>query len=253
MANIRFCEKHKKEYLISSYECDRFGLLRIRSLFNIFQDLADIHANMMGIGYDFCSKKNMGWIGGYYHLKIERLPSWGERVILSTWPSRFSGVSGIREFELKSEDGERLACATSQWILIDVLKNRPVSIQKNIGEFELLEERSIESDFPKIEGLGHIDMEQREIIREDDIDINSHVNNAVYPALILDAISEEYLSKHKPTEMQIQFKHSAKRGYGVTIKTEMDTLQTLHSIVNPDSDIEYARVRAIWSERDAKE
>ena len=44
-------DKYEKQYIIKSYECDVQLKLRIRSLFNLFQDMADEHADKMGLGY----------------------------------------------------------------------------------------------------------------------------------------------------------------------------------------------------------
>ena len=59
-------EKFIREYPVRSYECDRDGQLRLITLLNIFQDVADSHANQMGLGYDFCRTKGLAWVGSNY-------------------------------------------------------------------------------------------------------------------------------------------------------------------------------------------
>ena len=46
-------KKYTKEYTIRSYECDRNNNLRIVTLMNIFQDMADINAAQLGLGLDY--------------------------------------------------------------------------------------------------------------------------------------------------------------------------------------------------------
>lgn len=242
-------EKYQKEYEISSYECNRFGQLRLRSLFNLFQDVADIHADIMGVGFHFCEPRQIGWIGGYYHLRIYKLPSWTQKVILSTWPSKSTGVTGIREFKLTDEKGEILIGATSQWVLVDTLKHRPISVQKNIGNYDLIEERCIESSFEKILNLTDVSMSCSQIIREDDIDINQHVNNAVYPCWVLDSVPYELLKTYDIKELQIQFKQSAQKGDVIVVKTSINQNESVHCIENPNTSVEFARVKIIWQKK----
>lgn len=242
-------EKYKKEYEISSYECDALGELRLRSLFNLFQDLADKHADIMGVGYHFCIQRQIGWMGGYYHIQIEKMPVWTQKVILWTWPSKSTGVTGIREFELTDENENILVRATSQWVLVDTIKKRPVSVEKNIGSYELIEKRSIDSKFEKISPLEEEIMETFEIVREDDIDINNHVNNAVYPCWVLDALPTGYLENHSLKELRIQFRQSAQKGDSICVKTAMKSYETCHSIQKQNSDIEFARVQIQWQKR----
>lgn len=242
-------EKYKKEYEIRSYECDEYGVLRLRSLFNLFQDLADTHADKMGVGYHFCIQHKIGWVGGYYHVQIKKMPVWTQKIILLTWPSKSTGVTGIREFEVFDEEGNLLVRASSQWILVDVDKQRPVSVQKYIGSYDLLEERSVTSSFEKIQPLEKNDFEVVEVIRKDDIDINKHVNNAVYPSWVLDALPKKYQEEYNLSELRIQFKQSAKIGDIICVKTSLMGDKTSHSIQHRLSNIEFARVQVSWQKR----
>ena len=56
-------KKYTKEYTIRSYECDRNNNLRIVTLMNIFQDMADINAAQLGLGLDYVLSKGVAWVG----------------------------------------------------------------------------------------------------------------------------------------------------------------------------------------------
>ena len=71
--------KIEKEYLIRTYECDRNENLRLLTLMNIFQDVADSHASAMGLGLEYCLSKGFAWVGSNYHLQIARLPKMHEK------------------------------------------------------------------------------------------------------------------------------------------------------------------------------
>lgn len=66
-------------HTVKIYECDRKKQLRLHCLFNLFQDAADMHADALGVGYEYCLSRGIGWVGANYHLKINRLPLWQEK------------------------------------------------------------------------------------------------------------------------------------------------------------------------------
>ena len=239
-------EKYVKNYEIRSADCDQNGLLRLRTLFNLFQDLADDHANIMGVGYHFCKEHGIGWIGGAYHIRINQMPKWEDKVRLLTWPSASTAVTGIREFQMCSEKGDILIDASSQWVLVDTQKFRPISVAKYIGSYELIPERSVDTSFEKLPTLERIDYETDEIVRYDDIDLNNHVNNAVYPAWILDALPVEFLKQHVLKELKIQFKKSALLSDFIHIQTQIEGEHTFHVITNKDGSSEFARLEMKW-------
>ena len=239
-------EKYVKNYEIRSADCDQTGFLRLRTLFNLFQDLADDHANVMGVGYHFCKEHGIGWIGGAYHVRIHQMPKWEDRVRALTWPSGSTAVTGIREFQMCSEKGDVLIDASSQWVLIDTQKFRPVSVAKYIGSYEVIPERGVEVGFEKLPILERIDYETDEIVRYDDIDINGHVNNAVYPAWTLDAVPVEFLKENALQELKIQFKKPALLSDFIHIQTQIKPGHTFHVITNRDGSVEFARVEMKW-------
>lgn len=173
--------KYEKEYLISSYECDRNENLRLLTLMNILQDAADGHATSLGLGLDYCLSKGLAWVGSNYHLQILRLPKMHEKVKLLTWPAVEKKLGAIREFLLLDDKGKPIIKASSQWILIDASRRKPVALRENLPMYQVIGERVIETDFAKIPEPQRIDETAEFFIRFDDIDLNNHVNNAVYP------------------------------------------------------------------------
>ncbi len=240
-------KKLKQPYRLRSAECDQNNQMRLRSLFNLFQDGADLHAEKFGFGYSFCMEREMTWVGTGYHLKINRLPRRDENFVLQTWHAGSSAMTARRDFCLQTPEKEPLVLAYSNWALIDLKKKRPVLIQKYLGDETRLNKRAILADFKKI---TLPDMPQEGVllqVRQDDIDINQHVNNAVYASWLLEAFDTEFLNTHTLKELMIQFKSSALRENKVAIFTKIEDNQTLHLIATPDKSVEFARISAVWT------
>lgn len=240
-------EKFNRTYEIKGAECDSEGKLRLRSLFNLFQDIADFHADAMGLGYHFCTPRGIGWVGGAYHVQINRLPKWEDKVNLFTWPSDTTAVTGIRDFQMTDAVGNILVNASSQWVLVDTQKMRPVAITKHVGTYELVNERAVNAVFNGLPELERVDKTVAVSVRRDDIDVNNHVNNAVYPSIVADSIPDDFLNEHVLVGLEIAFKRPAKWGDTFVIQTQIDELTTVHQILNEDGNAEFARVRLEWN------
>ncbi len=239
-------EKYAKVYHIKSYECDSNGVLRLRTLFNYFQDMADEHADKMGLGYHYCIERNIGWIGGAYHVQINQLPKWEDKVMLYTWPSDATPVTGIRDFQMVDKNGAILVNATSQWVLVDLGRMRPLAITKHVGEYELIKERALHSSFPAITPAQIYSNEIIVPVRTDDIDINNHVNNAVYPTLCLDGVSEEVKKQKSISEIQVNFKKPAVLSDKILIKSALEAHTSTHQLFDETGSTEFARVALKW-------
>lgn len=240
-------EKYKKSYEIASFECDEYGTLRLRCLFNLFQDLADTHANILGVGYNYCKQNHIGWVGGAYSVQINKMPIWRDKIILKTWPSKATAATAIREFEMINEQtGSVLVQASSQWVLVDDVKHRPVCVLPHLQHCEPITERCIDTPFTKLPTLERTDIMIEQTVRFDDIDLNHHVNNSVYPSWVLDALPPDFTMRRKLFRLQIQYKYPAQKGDRICVKSQMDENIGLHVITNGSSTLEFARVRTVW-------
>lgn len=239
--------KIEKNYLIRTYECDKNENLRILTLMNIFQDVADSHATEMGLGLEYCLNKGFAWVGSNYHLQILRLPKMHEKIKVLSWPAVEKKLGAIREFLVLNEQGETLIKASSQWILIDTIRRRPIGLRDNLPMYQIIEERVIETEFPKIADLERIDETTMFNIRFDDIDINNHVNNAVYPLWATESVDKDFRITHNPTEIEIIFKKEGHLKEKVRVETQFDGEMTIHSIKSTTDERELARLRIKWS------
>ena len=242
-------EKYILEHMVHSYECDMEGKLRLLTLFNLLQHIADLHAEKLNLGYKFFIEKQMGWVGANYVLHINKRPKWGDEISFQTWPSGVTPVSAIRDFDIKGKDGNSLFTATSQWVLIDMNTGRPQPIKRNIEHLDSLNERALESNFPAIQVPDCIDFEKHFYVRYDDIDINKHVNNAIYPVWASEAVPNEFREKHEIKDMSISFKRPAFFGDEILVLTQIDKNKTSHQIVSLDKTREFARVQIAWEEK----
>ena len=241
-------EKLTLEHFIHSYECGPDGKLRLLALFNILQNIADLHADNLGLGYQNFIGKNLAWVGASYAVHIDKRPSWSDKVDLTTWPSDKTSVCAIRDFILKDKEGKTLMTATSQWALIDITTGRPQPLKRQIENLKAVPERALNSDFPTLSVPQKIDFEKRFYVRYDDIDINKHVNNAIYPVWASEAVPNDFRQSHEPEDINISFRHPAFFGDEIMVETQIDGNETLHHIMSLDKTKEFSKVKIKWKQ-----
>lgn len=234
------------EYHIKSYECDRNGTLRLLTLMNIFQDAADSHASALGVGIEHCKAHGLAWVGSNYQIKIERMPAWHEKITVESWPAVEKKLGAVRDFIIRDESGTPIIRASSQWVLIDFAKKRPVCLRDNLPEYQVIAERGLETDFTRLPEPAREDCKETFKVRYDDIDVNHHVNNAVYPLWATEAVPQEFRLNHTPEELEIAFKKEGLFGENAVIRTEIDGLTTLHAIYADNDNRELAKIRIRW-------
>lgn len=242
-------EKFEKEFQIRSYECDKNGCLRLVTLMNILQDAADLSATSLGFGFDFCLQSNLAWVGTNYHLKIKRLPTVHEKIKVQTWPSGENKFMALRDFVATDEKGIELIQATSQWVLVDINKKRPVSLNQYLPQYMYIDERVLGTEFAKIADIENTSFSKTFIARFDDIDLNRHVNNAIYPLWAAETLPADFLEKHAPAEIEITYKKECLCGQTVEAKAELKDQASTHIISCLDEPKECARLHICWQEK----
>lgn len=239
-------KKYAKEYLIRSYECDRHNSLRLVTLMNIFQDMADTNAAQLGLGLEFCLARGLAWVGSNYEIVIDRLPQLHETIKVVTWPAEEKKLGAVRDFEIFDTTGKSIIRASSQWILINFEKKRPVALRENLPEYTVISERSLETDFPKIKDVAMPQVKADFKVRFDDIDINEHVNNAVYPLWASEAVGDNYRNSHRPRKIAIAFKKECHMGERIEVESECANDVSTHSIKSLTDGRELAKVEIEW-------
>ena len=241
-------KKYEKIYQIKTYEADKNGVLRIPTLLNIFQDDADGSACELGLGMEYCLERGLAWVGSNYHIKINRLPKIHENIKIETWPSAEKMLGAIRDFVVYDASNNIIMIASSQWILIDFVKKRPLSLRNNLPQYQVISERALDTDFAKIAEPENITCRKEIDIRFDDIDINNHVNNSVYPLWASEAVDMDFRINHEPEEIEIAFKKECRYGERVEVLTEQNEKYSTSIIKSMTDGRELARVKIAWKQ-----
>ncbi|MCL1812777.1 MAG: thioesterase [Treponema sp.] len=216
-------------------DIDQSDSLTIASTFDLFQEAAINHAEILGVGREEMKQSGNVWILSRLSVFMACRPLFKEKIITRTWPRSTNKLFAIRDYDIHysadisgRENGpcsdNVLVRGRSAWLVVDIEKRRPLRPQMaaeklppNEGINALPGENLQGNDPPP--SLVTRDFSATEpILRRacySDIDYNGHVNNTRYIQWIQDLLDPEILNHAKQIRLDINY--LAEVLYGETI------------------------------------
>ena len=215
---MSFDHFQSERFIVASYESDFHGRLSVFSLFNRFQELAGVHAENLGVGFDALQANRTTWMLSRIRVEITKMPQWKDTVELTTWAKGIDRLFAMRDFCLRSSDGEALVQATSAWLLVDLDKNRPKRIETLPVDLQYEGAPAAIAETPEKISIQEPQMEVAErVVRLSDIDTNHHMNNAHYARWVWDCIPGDEYSRCGIQSIQINFLDGSMAGERIGI------------------------------------
>ncbi len=190
-------------------EVDSDQDLTILGLIDYFQDCSTFQSEDLGIGVDYLNEHRLGWVVVSYHVTIERLPRLGEHIRIQTFPYNLKGMFGSRNYAMVDDDGNRIACADSLWVLVDLATGKPTRIPADIGDrYELGSPFTMEKTNRKILLPEDAVCEEPVPVQRYFLDTNHHMNNGKYIM-----VAQSYLpSDFSVASFRVEYRNQAHLG-----------------------------------------
>ncbi len=190
-------------------EVDSNQDLTILGLIDYFQDCSTFQSEDLGIGVDYLNEHQLGWVVVSYHVMIERLPRLGEHIRIQTFPYNLKGMFGSRNYAMVDDDGNRIACADSLWVLVDLATGKPTRIPADIGDrYELGSPFTMEKTNRKILLPEDAGCEEPVPVQCYFLDTNHHMNNGKYIM-----VAQSYLPSDFPVaSFRVEYRNQAHLG-----------------------------------------
>ena len=211
---------------VPASRCDAEGKLSVPAAFELFMDLAAEHAAALGMGLTDLRSRNLIWVSVRTRIRFDRRPAMGERVILSTWPEKPGSIRCCRDFTIAA-GGESAVAGRTEYAVIDLSSLRPQpmgeiyspELAAALTEESVFSEpfRRISEKFRPEERLGEY------TVRPSDIDMAGHMNNTMYPRMVLDFIPAREQAERPVREMELCYRSPCYEGDTLTLyrrKTE---------------------------------
>ncbi|MFA7187918.1 MAG: acyl-ACP thioesterase domain-containing protein [Alphaproteobacteria bacterium] len=238
--------KYTENKIVKTYQCDKHGFIRPVILMNYLQDVADTHAEILGAGRVFCIEKGTAWVVTHYLVDIVELPRESDELVITTWPAAHGPLKAVRDFEVHGLDGRLMVRATSQWILINTAVRRPIRLNDYLpADWTDGAPRALDLPFDKFPDFAPTEKDTQFLIRYDDVDVNQHVNNAIYAKWATESVGFDFRDTHRLRKIFLNFKKEIPFDTtDVIIETAINGLTSRHKIKT--GDIENASIICEW-------
>ncbi|MGC4018514.1 MAG: thioesterase [Muricomes sp.] len=212
-------------------ETGHHGTMTLPGLINYFQDCSTFQSEDIGLGVGALRERQKSWILSYWQVVIEGFPQMGEHITIGTFATGFKGLYGDRNFFMNDEEGNRIACANSVWVFMDLEKGRPV----RPGDEDILpygQEPPLEMEYEgrKIKLCENSESLSPFPVRKYHIDTNEHVNNCQYVQMAMEVLPEE-IQVH---QLRVEYKKSAVYGDTIYPKVCFEAERTVVQLCDGD-------------------
>lgn len=188
----------------SETDCD--GKLTMVSLLNYFQDCSTFQSESLGVGLKYMDELGMVWVLSSWQIVVNRFPKLCEEVVIGTLPYKFKAFMGLRNFVMRTKEGEQLAVANSIWSLLDLRTGKPT-----LPPEEMLEKYRLEEMLPMEYAPRKIVLpeggsnKEPIVVKKHHLDTNHHVNNGQYVNMAMEFLPEAF----EISQMRAEYKKQA--------------------------------------------
>ena len=231
----------EQEYEINFLLCYPNGFLKYTELCNLLQITAGNHADLGGISYLDMQAHHQAWVMSRMRLEVEKLPKWGDKVVVKTWIKTLENSRSIRSMEMYLNNEKIVGCE-SYWAVINTKTRRPDNLELPHNHFEKFNINATNQDTIKIE----IDENAQEIgVRKvvlSDLDIVNHVNNVKYMEWCFDFENPKRLLKQELKAMDFNFMRELNLGDEAIIKEIKSDKNSIYTIEKEDKKVYALRI-----------
>ncbi len=207
--------KHTTKIMLYSSYFNANDNISAKSILNIFQDVAAIHAEEISVGYEAMLAKNLYWVLSRIKIDILKMPIPNQTVIVETWPHPKGRIDFDRDLKISDENGNTLIIGTSKWCVIDTVTRTLQRSDNVIYSGECITEKNYEDKFMKISVPDEKQIFQfNHTVMFSDLDHNKHMNNTNYALLTMNATQNKTFS-----HFEINFLNECKLGETISIST----------------------------------
>ena len=207
-------------FAVPTSQCAADGRLSLPGIFNMFMDIAALHARALRIGLDELSPRGLFWLTVRTKIRVYRRPRITEPITVTTWPERPGKLRSYRDYVLRDEQGTA-AEGKTEWAVISTDTGRLFPIAELFGPelcALLTDETVLPGPFARIgEKFAPGEAWASYTVRSTDIDLGGQMNNAAYPRMVMGAFTNRELSAREIRDVELNFRAPCYEGDTLTL------------------------------------
>ena len=123
-------KEFSKTYYLAAGECNPQGELPLTLLMTRIIEVATLHANSWGVGYERLIRDNQVWVLSRVAIEMIEYPKVNTNYKLTTWIEDYNRHFSQRNMRLDDENGKPLGYVRTIWMVIDMNTRASVDIEK---------------------------------------------------------------------------------------------------------------------------
>jgi medium-chain acyl-[acyl-carrier-protein] hydrolase len=240
--------KFSVEYTVDYQSLNADLTVTFPRFLDYLQETSIRHTDSSNYPIKWYVEQKMAWVITNWWIRITRYPTLHEKIKVSTFPTAFKGAIGERGFEAFDERGNILVKAFTNWLLVDLIENKPIRPTADMincfgSVFEPPTSRKM--DFLPISDAYELISEREYKAVRHDIDPNNHVNNVRYVEWVFDDIPDTIYQNYQPYEIKIIYRKQCFRGEILKIQVYKKE-DTLVSLIKKANDTIVAEIYSKW-------
>lgn len=166
-------------FQVGSYQVHPDGKISFTSLADFLQEIAWRHADSANFGRNLL-ESNLMWVLARLDIRVEKSPTWGEKIQAFTAGRGADKLFAFREFLVLDSKGDVLVKAMSSWLLLHTETKRPQRAEVVLPAHLFDPTQKPDWQPEKIRIHGEEIYRESLKVRYSDLDLNNHVNNTCY-------------------------------------------------------------------------
>ncbi len=174
---------------VASYDVGADNRLRLSAVLRYQQEAAERQLVSLGLGWDAQLAGGITFVCSRWEGRFVRLPSMGERVMLTTWHRDRRGARFNRCYRWTDANGATLAEGVMTFALVSVADHRLLRGDEfaTLGDLPACD-ATVSTPDPARFSLPAMTVVREYTVGWSDTDRNGHMNNTRYPDLAVDAL-----------------------------------------------------------------
>lgn len=211
---------------VKGYDVDKKGVIHVHRLVGLLlyvssQQTKQLQTEQFDRAYL--------WFILQHDMTIHRLPRIDETIVIETEATSYNTFFTYRRFRVSVKD-EVLVETEIKFAVVDKKERKLVKIEDwMVSDYQADASKKVQK-FEKITLPEKMEKGLSYSVYNSDIDVNQHVNNAVYVRWIFDSLSSDVLEKYSPSTLSIAYEHEVLLGDEVFEKHVFESGVSYHVI-----------------------
>ena len=208
----------EKNYTVGNRDIGDNNKATNKAILKYLENIACRHSDEVGYGINTIEQTNVVWILLDWKFKVIERPVYGQTIKVRTWSRKMEKCCAYRDFEIYDENENKLAIATTKWVLLNAQTRKIQRIPEELASkyFSEPERQVFEEERDKLREAENEELNLQLKVRRTDIDINNHVNNLNYLDLAYEILPDK-IYKQDLKNVRITYKHQTEPGETVYI------------------------------------